>query len=105
TNRALAIEPDNLWALRVRAKIEIDQDRHQEALGFLEHANDIYPDDLQVLELLAATLLALDHYDEFRTYYQRLTEKAGHNSILLNNYGHILLKTADIEGALQAMQK
>ena len=105
TNRALTIEPDNLWALRVRAKIAIDQDRHQEALGFLKHASGIYPDDLQILELLAATLLELDRYDEFRTCYQHLTEKAGPNSILLNNYGHMLLKTADIEGALRAMQE
>lgn len=105
TDRALAIEPNNLWALRVRAKIEIDQDRHQEALSFLVHANSIYPDDVQVLELLAATLLALDQYDEFRACYQRLTEKAGPNSVLLNNYGHMLLKTADIEGALRVMQE
>ncbi len=105
TDHALKIDPDNLWALRVRAKIEMDKETPQAALPLLKHANSLYPDDLPVLELLTAALLAVNQYDEFDDYYQQLVKRSGPNSVLLNNYGHMLLKIADIDGALHAMQK
>lgn len=104
---ALELEPDALFALRVKAGIEIDNENHKNALPFLEKAIELYPEDSNILFLLMFSLLKLKHYDELFQLFKKIeqVEIIKINSNHLNVYGNALLETAKIQEAIAAFQK
>ncbi|NLN68319.1 MAG: glycosyltransferase [Alcaligenaceae bacterium] len=104
-DKALELEPEFLFALRVKASLEIDDENYKKSLPYLEKANNLYPEDAKILFLLMLSLLKSKRYDDVFKLYKKSEGNLKNNTDILNVYGNTLLGVARVKEAIDIFQK
>ncbi|MDY0273717.1 MAG: hypothetical protein RBR37_14670, partial [Advenella sp.] len=86
-DKALELDPEFLFALRVKASLEIDDKNYKKSLPYLEKANNLHPEDTRTLFLLMLSLYRLKKYDDIFELFKKLEKISKKNSDILNVYG------------------
>ncbi len=101
---ALALDPELVQAIRLRAQVEVDRGEHEVALQLLQKAMHEYPDDIEVHDALLTLADQLDRYPlviEAAREYLRKFEK---DPEVLEMLGHAYAATRDYRRADRAFR-
>ena len=109
SERRLAESPDDVVALKTRARLLTGDGSHHEAEQLLRQAVDVSPDDVEARFWLARTLDRLDRPDEAQPVYERICEDAegtvwayfAHRQ----RATHLAFRVGDIELAVEHMEE
>jgi tetratricopeptide (TPR) repeat protein len=100
--RALAVEPDNYDALKLRAKLQLTYHRFVEALETARHAQTIRNDDHDVWGQITDALVELGDYPAAVKAAQRMVDLRPDSSSYAR-VSYLRSLHGDTEGAIQAM--
>jgi len=109
TEQRLADQPDDVLALKTRARLLTADARHSDAEQLLRRAAEISPDDCESRFWLARTLDRLHRSDEAQPMYQRIFQDAGDTSWTYlahrQRATHLAFREGDIEHAVEHMEE
>lgn len=104
-DRALAIEPDHVLALVIRARLSAEAGHWESALEDLDRAHRAAPDDELVLRRRGEAYDMLRRYDEAMADYQAVLKRDPSDRLVLADIGYLRLLTDDPQGALEAADR
>ena len=77
---------------------------YEEALPMLYKMNYEHPDDMNILRVLAWTLLCMGRLEQSKEQYEKIMSQSEHADSDLLNYGYCLWIGGDIPGAVQSFR-
>lgn len=99
-NKAIALEPSHIQAMRAKAAVLSEQHRLNEALAVCEQALQLAPDDNDLLTNLATVLQQLGRYEEAIEQFDRALAQQPNHLFALINRGAVLIRLNRLEEAI-----
>jgi tetratricopeptide (TPR) repeat protein len=97
--------PKNFDAQVTAAKLEYQVQRYDQAVEFLLKANQLRPDNYDVLAMLGVANMDGGHYDAAAKWYRAALAKKPEDIVVLDGYCAVLLTKRDVKGAEAAIEK
>lgn len=98
-NKALAINPQSIAALRIRANLSIFEKDYHSADSDLANIFKLSPDDIEIKNLLAKNKFNMGKYDKSFSLYKKFIDKHPTEKKLIVNYLHHLNISSNHEQA------
>src|SRR5438309_2351232 len=98
-------EPNNFEAQLTAAKLEYQVQRYDQAVEFLLKANQIRPDNYEVLAMLGEANMDATHYDAAEKWYRAALVKKPDEVPVVDGLCAVLLSKGDAKGAEQQINK
>ncbi len=95
--------PKDFDAQVTAAKLEYQVQRYDETVEFLLKANQLQPDNYEVLAMLGEANMEAAHYDQAANWYQAALAKKPGDVSLLASLAYLYLQKGDAKGAEKAI--
>ena len=98
-------QPNDFEAQVTAAKMEYQIQRYDQSIEYLLKANQLRPDDLDVVAMLGEANMDAKHYDAAEKWYRAVLAKRPADLTSLDGFCYVLLGRGDVKAAEEAINK